>query len=98
MTGNGVSNGSPGPERLWPQIERALTDPKFDLRSYIGISTALGAGVEDVKRAVSDNRDAVRFSGLIRDRRGEPLFTLATRPKSWRERVSEVRSLFANLA
>jgi len=98
MNAVGYGNGGAALEKLWSQIETALNDPRFDLRSYGGVSKALGAGLQDVKQAITANRHAVRFSKLIRDKGGEPLFTLATRPKSWRERLSEVRSLFANLA
>ena len=75
---------------LWLRVKDALASPKFDFRTYSGIARSLNVSIKDVTEEILKHKDEVRFS-IVRTRAGDELFTLATRPKSWRERLSEMR-------
>jgi hypothetical protein len=90
-------NGFSTDSSLWSDVKRALSDRRFDLRTYKGISKEIGANPIDVEQAVKANCREIRFSERLRGEKDAPLFTLATRPKSWREKLSEIRQLFVDL-
>jgi hypothetical protein len=85
------------PAVLWPRVREALVDPRFELRSVSGLSRDLNISDWAVRRVVAAHRDELRFSS-VRAEDGGSLFTLAEHPKSWRERLSEIRFIAASLA
>lgn len=93
---NGHDSGKSSSNVLWSKIKEALNDASFDLRTFSGLSRDLEVRREIIEETVRQHNQEIRFSG-VRAKNGEPLFTLASRPKNWRERVSRVRHIFASI-
>jgi hypothetical protein len=89
-------NGHATADVPWPKIAAALADPRFDLRSYGGLAVELHVDPDDIRNAVQRYRHEVRFSPVT-TKDGRPLMALRSKPKNWRERISEIRHILASL-
>jgi hypothetical protein len=70
----------------------ALEDPKWEFRTVDGIATTTGVSAAKVEDILNRRREWVRESN-IRDEKGRRLFTLRSRPKTWREILAELRAI-----
>ena len=75
-------------------ILQALSENKYDFRTVHGIAKSTGLSPEKVTQLLGLMRDQVRTANVT-DSRGNLLYTLKTRRKKFRERMSELRSFMA---
>lgn len=76
------------------QVLVALSDSRYEFRTIDGIAKATGLHHDEVMDSIKSLGDKVRISDVT-DSKGQLLYTLASRSKTLRERVSEVRSFMA---
>ena len=68
-------------------VRRALENPEWDFRTVEGISNETGLPVSTIEEVLKENPGLFRKSHAT-DRAGRALFTTASRPIRWRERLA----------
>ena len=76
------------------RILEALSNPKWDFRTVGGIARDTELSREQVEHVLADRQDLFRQSHLTRN--GVPLYTLRSKPESFRERYAGLRDFIAS--
>jgi len=79
------------------RVFEALSDPQWDFRTVDGISNATHLTAAEIKVILDKYPNLVRKS-LVRDNDGRELFTLASRPPSPQEIVSQFTTFITKSA
>lgn len=72
------------------KVIKALSDPRWKFSTIEGLARRTKLSRAEVEAILDRKRDVVRES-LVPDQYGQRLFTLQSRPVTWRERLGLVR-------
>ncbi len=76
------------------KVFESLSNPKYDFRTISGISKETGLFQSEVREILDKYPKLIRKS-LVRNREGDELFTIRSRPIKIRERLAELRMFLA---
>jgi hypothetical protein len=76
------------------KIMEAFQDRSWDFRTVDGLARQTGLSPQKVRVVLERNAAKIRKSPAV-DKNGQALFTLSSKPISWRERLSFARAVLA---
>ena len=77
----------------WRKVHEALKDSRWDFRTIGGISRQTGLERDRVMELIGQNRPQVRQTV---SRKREALYTLASRPRKFREIMADLQRFASN--